>query len=46
MKILINTDTYKKRAIKTEEELTQYCRKLDIEIAEDIEESDIVFSIG
>ena len=46
MKIFINTDTYKKRAVKTEEELTQYCRKLDIEIAEDIEESDIVFSIG
>ena len=46
MKIFINTDSYKKRAIKTEKELTQYCKEFDIEIVDDIEESDMVFSIG
>ena len=46
MKIFINTDTFKEIAKKTEEDLIGYCNNMDIEIADDAENADIIFSIG
>ena len=46
MKIYINTDTYKKIAADTKERLCDISSDLDIEIENDIDKADIVFSIG
>ena len=46
MKIFTNTDSYKQSAKKTYEKLEKICAELNIEIVQDIAESDIVFSIG
>ena len=46
MKIYINTDTYKRIAINTKERLCDISNDLDIEIENDIDKADIVFSIG
>ena len=46
MKIFANTDTYKETAISTRNELVSLANDLDIEVADDMSESDIVFSIG
>lgn len=46
MKIFINADSFKEIALKTKDDLIRYCEELDIEIASDISEADILFSIG
>lgn len=46
MKIFINADSFKEIALKTKDDLIRYCKELDIEIASDISEADILFSIG
>ena len=46
MKIFINADSFKEIALKTKDDLIRYCEELDIEIAKDISEADILFSIG
>ena len=46
MKIFINADRFKEIALKTKDDLIRYCEELDIEIASDISEADILFSIG
>lgn len=46
MKIFINADSFKEIALKTKDDLIRYCKELDIEIAKDISEADILFSIG
>ena len=46
MKIFINADRFKEIALKTKDDLIMYCEELDIEIASDISEADILFSIG
>lgn len=46
MKIFINRDDYGGIAIKTQMELIGYAKERSIEIVEDVESSDIVFSIG
>jgi NAD+ kinase len=46
MKIFINADSFKDIALKTKDDLIRYCKELDIEIAKDISEADILFSIG
>lgn len=46
MKIFINADDFKEIALKTKEDLIRYCEELDIEIASDISQADILFSIG
>lgn len=46
MKIFINADSFKEIALKTKDDLIMYCEELDIEIASDISEADILFSIG
>lgn len=46
MKIFINADSFKEIALKTKDDLIRYCEELDIEIAGDISEADILFSIG
>lgn len=46
MKIFINADDYKSLALKTLEKITDLAEKSGIEIADDIESADIVFSIG
>lgn len=46
MKIFINADSFKDIALKTKDDLIRYCEELDIEIASDISEADILFSIG
>ena len=46
MKIFTSTDSYKKLAFMTKEKLIGLAENLDIEIVDDVESSDIVFSIG
>lgn len=46
MKIFINADDFKEIALKTKDDLIRYCEELDIEIASDISQADILFSIG
>ena len=46
MKIFINADRFKEIALKTKDDLIMYCEELDIKIAGDISEADILFSIG
>lgn len=46
MKIFINADSFKKIALETKEEVTDISSGLGIEIADDIEDADIVISIG
>ena len=46
MKIFINADSFKEIALKTKDDLIRYCEELDIKIAGDISEADILFSIG
>ena len=46
MKIFINADDFKEIALKTKDDLIRYCKELDIEIASDISQADILFSIG
>ena len=46
MKIFINADTYKEIAIKTRDDLIGKANDRDIEVADDISQADIVFSIG
>ena len=46
MKIYINADNYKELASQTKEELTKVADDLKITITEDLEESDIICSIG
>lgn len=46
MKIYINEDDFKRSAAETKESLIQISKELDIEITEDVDESDIVISIG
>jgi NAD+ kinase len=46
MKIFINKDDYKETAKKTKDDLIGWCNELDVEIAEDIKDADIIFSIG
>ncbi len=46
MKIFINTDRRKQTAIETEEKFIRCLKEHGLEIVEDIEKSDIVFSIG
>ncbi len=46
MKVYINKDTYNKIASDTEKMLIDVCNDFDIEVVEDIDKSDIVFSIG
>ena len=46
MKIFINTDEFKKIAKDTQKQLEIICTKLDIEITDDINKSDLVISIG
>ena len=46
MKIYINADTFKQIAMDTKEELINCCHDADIDVVDDIDESDIVFSIG
>ncbi|WP_405307022.1 NAD(+)/NADH kinase [Methanobrevibacter sp.] len=46
MKIFINADDFTENALKTKDDLINCCKKLDIEIAGDISQADILFSIG
>ena len=46
MKIFINSDDYKQIAIQTEKNLVKLADELDIEIASDISQADIIFSVG
>jgi NAD+ kinase len=46
MKIYINEDTYKKIALDTKQDLINVCDDLNIEIAKDIDDADVIFSIG
>lgn len=46
MKIFINADAFKEIAIETKERLMEISKELDIEVVEDVKESDIVCSIG
>ncbi|MBE6501916.1 MAG: NAD(+)/NADH kinase [Methanobrevibacter thaueri] len=46
MKIFINADDFTKIALKTKEELVNCCEERDIEVASDISQADILFSIG
>ena len=46
MKIYINCDKFKEIAKKSQKDLIKICDELKIEIAEDIDEADIVCSIG
>ena len=46
MKIFTNTDEFKKIAKDTQKQLEIICTKLDIEITDDINKSDLVISIG
>ena len=46
MKIFTSTDSYQSLAFQTKEKLIRLAEKSDIEIVDDVESSDIVFSIG
>ena len=46
MNIFINADGYKEIALKTEYELIGYSDELDIDVVDDIDKADIIFSIG
>lgn len=46
MKIFINADDYRKTALKTKKDLTEYCNKLGLTVTADIAEADIIFSVG
>lgn len=46
MKIFINTDQFKDIALKTREDLIRHVQKSNLEITQDIENADIIFSIG
>lgn len=46
MKIFVNADSFNETAIQTKNDLIEICLKYDIEIAEKIEDADIVFSVG
>ena len=46
MKIFINEDDFNDEAVKTKESLTEISEELEIEIVNDINESDIVISVG
>lgn len=46
MKIYINEDDFNKNAVETKESLIQISKELNIEIVNEIDESDIVISIG
>ena len=46
MKIYINADTHRQTAIKAKENLVESADELDIEVVMDINQADIIFSIG
>ena len=46
MRIYINEDDFNKNAVETKESLTQISKELDIEIVDEVNESDVVISIG
>ena len=46
MKIFINADSYKEIALKTKDDLIGCCNNLDIEIVDEAENADVIFSIG
>lgn len=46
MKIYINADTHRQPAIKAKENLVESADELDIEVVMDINQADIIFSIG
>lgn len=46
MNIYINEDDFNMDAVKTKESLIEISRELDIEVTDDVKESDIIISIG
>ena len=46
MKIYINEDDFNRDAVKTKEAIIETSREFDIDITDDVEESDIVISVG
>ena len=46
MKIFVNEDSFNPTAVQTKKKLIEICLNYNIEIAEEIEDADIIFSVG